>query len=104
VEHGRVPDGERVVRNAPPPGDASEPRLRLLVRYAASDGVPARSLRVALVVGTLLNLINQGDALLKYAPVSWFKLLLTFAMPYAVSTYGAAAVRWSDRTRFTIAN
>ena len=28
-----------------------------------SDGVPKRSLVVALVVGTILNLINQGDAL-----------------------------------------
>ena len=32
--------------------------------YAVSDGVPRRSLWVALVVGTILNLINQGDALL----------------------------------------
>src|ERR1700720_116480 len=28
-----------------------------------SDGVPKRSLIVALIVGTILNLINQGDAL-----------------------------------------
>ena len=32
-------------------------------RYGLSDGVPRRSLYVALVVGTILNLINQGDAL-----------------------------------------
>jgi hypothetical protein len=31
---------------------------------AISGGVPRRSLYVALVVGTVLNLINQGDALL----------------------------------------
>jgi hypothetical protein len=30
--------------------------------YAVSDGLPRRSLYVALVVGTVLNLINQGDA------------------------------------------
>lgn len=68
--------------------------LRLVWRLAVSDGVPVRSLKVALVVGTALNLINQGDALLGPASVNWFKLMLTFAMPYVVSTYGAVAVRW----------
>ena len=37
---------------------------RLACSYAVSDGVPRRSLWVALVVGTVLNLINQGDTLL----------------------------------------
>ncbi len=73
------------------------------MRHAVSDGVPARSLRVALVVGTLLNLINQGDAVFGDAPVNWFKLLLTFTIPCAVSTYGAMAVRWSDRNRVPVA-
>lgn len=80
-------------------GGPAEPKWRLLARYAASDGVPARSLKVAVVVGTLLNLINQGDALLGDAPVNWFKLLLTFAMPYAVSTYGAVAFRLAEGKR-----
>jgi hypothetical protein len=30
---------------------------------AVSDGIPSRSFYVALAVGTVLNLINQGDAL-----------------------------------------
>lgn len=68
--------------------------LRLAWQLATSDGVPARSLKVAVVVGTALNLINQGDALFGEAAINWAKLALTFAMPYAVSTYGAVAVRW----------
>jgi len=72
---------------------------RLVLHYAVSDGVPARSLRVALIVGVLLNLINQGDALFGAVPVNWLKLALTFAMPYAVSTYGAVAFRMSQRKR-----
>ncbi len=32
-------------------------------QYSISDGVPKRSLVVALIVGSILNLINQGDAL-----------------------------------------
>jgi hypothetical protein len=74
---------------------------RRLVRYSLSGGVPARSLRVAVVVGTALNLINQGDAIFGPAPVHWLKLMLTFIMPYAVSTYGAVAMRMrmrDDRT------
>lgn len=58
-----------------------------------SEGVPRRSLAVALVVGTLLNLINQGDAMLGEEPVSLVKLLLTYAVPYGVATYGAVSVR-----------
>ena len=36
--------------------------LRQVCRCALSEGVPRRSLVVALIVGTILNLINQGDA------------------------------------------
>ena len=64
---------------------------RAACRCAVSDGVPLRSLLVALVVGTILNLINQGDALLAGAPLGWTKILLTFAVPYCVSTYGAVS-------------
>jgi hypothetical protein len=54
---------------------------------------------VALVVGTALNVINQGDALFGAAPINWLKLVLTFAMPYVVSTYGAVSVRWESASR-----
>ncbi len=58
--------------------------------------IPRRSFYVALVVGTILNLINQGDALLgASAPVNWTKLVLTYFVPYAVATYGAISYRLS---------
>ena len=66
---------------------------RLFVYFAIADGVPSRSLRVALLVGTTLNLINQGDAIFGDHAINWVKLCLTFAMPYVVSTYGAVTVR-----------
>jgi hypothetical protein len=65
--------------------------LKQAFRYALSDGIPRRSLLVAIVVGTVLNLINQGDALLGAASVNWTKLFLTYLVPYAVSTYGAVS-------------
>ena len=64
-----------------------------VVRYCFSEGIPGRSLRVALFVGTILNLINQGDALLGDGHISWGKLMLTFTVPYCVATYGAVAYR-----------
>jgi hypothetical protein len=70
-------------------------RLERACRYALTDGVPRRSLYVALLVGTILNLINQGDVLLSVAPVNWLKVLLTYLVPYAVSTYGAVSYRLS---------
>jgi hypothetical protein len=56
-----------------------------------SDGVPKRSLLVALLVGTILNLINQGDALFGAASLNLTKILLTYAVPYCVATYGAVS-------------
>ena len=67
--------------------------LKLACRCAFSDGVPRRSFFVALVVGTVLNLINQGDALLAATPINWFKIVLTYFVPYAVCTYGAVSLQ-----------
>jgi hypothetical protein len=43
--------------------------------------VPRRSLCVAFIVGTVLNFINQGDALLGMASINWLKLALTYCVP-----------------------
>ncbi|PHS66889.1 MAG: hypothetical protein COB12_05515 [Flavobacterium sp.] len=53
------------------------------------------SLKVALVVGVILNLINQGDVLfsMQLEKINWFKLLLTFAVPYLVTTYASVKER-----------
>lgn len=50
-----------------------------------------RSLIVALVVGTALNLINQGPEILSgNSPVLW-KLALTYFVPFLVASYGSYA-------------
>lgn len=48
------------------------------------------SLRISLVVGTLLNLINLGPALLAGEPVSWSRFLLNYIVPFCVAGYSAA--------------
>lgn len=50
-----------------------------------------RSLWVAVLVGTVLNLINQGDAIMGDAPLVPWRLLLTYAVPFAVASYGSYA-------------
>ena len=65
----------------------------LIWQCCTAPGVPRRSLMVAIVVGTILNLINQGDALFGGRPINWLKLVLTFIVPYCVATYGAVAFR-----------
>lgn len=50
-----------------------------------------RSLWVAVIVGTVLNLINQGDALTGDAPLVLWRLALTYAVPFAVASYGSYA-------------
>ena len=68
-------------------------RIGRIWLYAVSDGVPKRSFVIALIVGTILNLINQGDAVLAGMPLDIVKLLLTYLVPYCVSTYGAVSFR-----------
>jgi hypothetical protein len=71
---------------------------QLVLRYALTDGVPRRSLSVALVVGSILNLINQGDRLVSGQSLDFLKLALTYCVPYFVSTYGAVSFRfYSER-------
>ena len=51
----------------------------------------ARSLAIALVVGTLLTAINQGNVILQgdaSLALDW-KIPLTYAVPYCVATVGA---------------
>jgi hypothetical protein len=70
-------------------------RLSLICRCCVSEGVPRRSFVVALIVGAILNLINQGDALFAERRLSLTKMFLTFAVPYCVATYGAVSYRVS---------
>ena len=66
-------------------------------RCCISGGVPGRSFAVALIVGTILNLINQGDALLAAHSPNIAKLLLTYLVPYCVATYGAVSFQLARR-------
>lgn len=58
---------------------------------AVSRSVVTRALKVALLVGTLLALINHIDAVLagSFAVKNFIQVVLSYLVPYAVSTYSA---------------
>ncbi|MDX8379534.1 MAG: nitrate/nitrite transporter NrtS [Gallionella sp.] len=57
---------------------------------ALSRRIITNALKIALVVGSLLNVINQGEPLLNGEAISWFHFLLNYVVPYCVATYSAA--------------
>lgn len=62
-------------------------RCRRALLLAVTGGTPWRALKLAAIVGTLLVIINQWEALLGQAQLSLPKVVLTFLVPYLVSTY-----------------
>lgn len=59
------------------------------LRHIFAPPIMRRNLVVMLVVGTILNLINQGDAFLIGVSVDWLKLCLTYCVPFFVASYGS---------------
>ncbi len=61
----------------------------LAVAWEAS--VRKRALKVALVVGSILAVVNHGDVVLtgQATTTVWIKIVLTFLVPYCVATYAS---------------
>jgi len=67
--------------------------MKTFLVAAIERGTVVMSARVALVVGSLLALINYGDRIFLHGnmgALDWIKLALTYCVPYCVATYGAA--------------
>jgi len=69
------------------------PRQPSLSAIIFDPGIVRRSLIIAVIVGTILNLIAQGDFLMDGQPLNFWKICLTYCVPYCVSTYGAVTAR-----------
>lgn len=59
--------------------------------------IAKNALRVALVVGSVLNVINQGGAIMAGGGIDWFRLLLNYLVPYCVASYSAARYEMARR-------
>jgi hypothetical protein len=75
-----------------------------LLDIILSRGIVRRSLWIALIVGTILNLIAQGDFLIAGEHLNLWKILLTYCVPYGVSTYGAVTARLESYRRMRAAH
>lgn len=62
-----------------------------------SSRIVASAVRIALLVGTVLNLINQGTALADGQELDWWRLGLNYMVPYLVSSYSAVRNELSRR-------
>ena len=69
------------------------------LRRALSWPIARRSLATMLIVGSILNVINQGDALWSSGVISWWQLLLTYCVPFCVATFGAYSAYQVAETR-----
>jgi hypothetical protein len=73
------------------PGGSEHLCLRCAFRHRP---LLKRSAKAAPVVGTFLTLLNHGDELLGLAPRSallWWKMGVTYLVPFCVVTYGSLA-------------
>ena len=65
------------------------------LRHAILHGRVLRTaLATAAVVGTVLSSINQGNVLAagKFPPILYWKIPLTYTVPYCVSTFSALRI------------
>ncbi len=70
-------------------------RFGIILGAALDRAVMHRAMKVALVAGTLYNLINQGEkvANLTFGEINYLKVALTYLMPFVVSTYTAVSMK-----------
>ena len=61
------------------------------VLSAATDSrIAITALKIAVVVGIVLNIINQGARLMEGNDVNWVQVILNFLVPYCVASYSGA--------------
>jgi hypothetical protein len=64
--------------------------IQELLATACERPILIAAIKVALVVGTILNVINQGVEIMDGVSPSWFHVGLNYLVPYCVSSYSAA--------------
>jgi len=63
--------------------------MNLFFKTAFKRPIVLNACRIALFVGTALNLINQGKAIFILHQMDWGHGLMNYVVPYCVATYSA---------------
>lgn len=71
--------------------------MKNFIQLATSPHVAKNAFKIALVVGSLLNLINNAQNVLAGGSIPWAGVLLNFVVPYCVASYSAAKNEISRR-------
>ncbi|MFV0458320.1 MAG: nitrate/nitrite transporter NrtS [Actinomycetales bacterium] len=76
--------------NADGPGVPTWTHPREAAWLVATGATFHTSIRVALVVGTLLTLVNQGGVIItgSIEPATWLRVIANYLIPYVVSGVG----------------
>lgn len=69
--------------------------FKLILEIIFTKSLLIRALKIAFVVGIILNIINQGDLIFKldFENINFLKMGLTFIVPFCVSMYTAIAMK-----------
>ena len=71
--------------------------MRLWFRTWFTPQIFRNAVNIALVVGTVLNVINQGDAFMSGEAIDWWRFGLNYLVPYCVSSYSAVRIQQAKR-------
>ena len=65
--------------------------MKAWLAFAREASVRRRALKVALIVGSILAVINHGDVVFSGQATAtvWIKIALTFLVPYGVATFAS---------------
>jgi len=64
--------------------------MRAFLKALAKGQIVRSALKVSMVVGSILNLINHNGLMLDDGAISWLHVAMNYAVPYCVSSYSAA--------------
>jgi hypothetical protein len=69
--------------------------MKLALNIAFQKNTVYAAIKISIIVGLILNFINQGDAIInaQIDRIDITKALLTFFVPYLVSTYSVAQTK-----------
>ena len=72
--------------------------LKIAIKIFFSYRVRKKAIKIALIVGLILAFINHGNELLTLSISSdtWIRMILTFFVPYTVSSLTATQVILTD--------
>lgn len=66
--------------------------MKVTFQELTTRKVIVRAIKTSLIVGTILNLINQGDLIIaqNFELINWGKIILTYSVPLLVSGFSIA--------------